>query len=127
VNTTTARPRRTRTNRGSAQVADRHSADRPGNGSHRPSSDTDHARHGLRAVVDRLVPDTGRVRVTVPIVGQVKLPPTRDLAYYTTVGALTAMGVLEWPVAAVVVTGHLLASTAHDSDLREAGEGLEQA
>ncbi|MER7003787.1 hypothetical protein ABT297_12190 [Dactylosporangium sp. NPDC000555] len=91
-----------------------------------PRGSTDRTRDGVCPVAGRLVADLERVRLTVPFVGRVKLPPAPDLAFYTTVGALAVAGLLEWPVAAVVVGGHLLASVRSRS-LREVGEALEEA
>ncbi|MEV8511533.1 hypothetical protein [Dactylosporangium sp. NPDC051484] len=108
-------------------MSERQRANRPrGRGSSGPAGGTDRIRDGGCPVAGRFVPDLGRVRLTVPFVGQVKLPPTPDLAFYATVGTLAAVGLLEWPVAAVVVGGHLLASVRSRS-LREIGEALEEA
>ena len=81
----------------------------------------------LRSALDTVIPNTGNVRVALPVVGEVKLPPPRDLAFFTAVGVLTAVGALEWPVAAIVVAGHALATSARSKTAQEAGEVLEEA
>jgi hypothetical protein len=81
----------------------------------------------LRSALDTVIPNTGNVRVALPVVGEVKLPPPRDLAFFTAVGVLTAVGALEWPVAAIVAAGHALATSARSKTAQEAGEGMEAA
>jgi hypothetical protein len=47
------------------------------------------------------------------------------LIYYVGVAALVAVGVLDWPVALVVATGHILATRGNSKVTRELGEALE--
>ena len=47
--------------------------------------------------------------------------------YFVTVAALVAFGAIEWPVAAVVGIGHLLAQQHGNAVLEEFGEGLSDA
>jgi hypothetical protein len=66
-------------------------------------------------------------RITVPLLGTVG-PPSRDqLVFLGGLGALAVIGVLDWPVAAVVGAGHLLAARRNSRALREIGEAMEQA
>jgi hypothetical protein len=67
------------------------------------------------------------VRVRVPLLGQVGLPPADDLAFLAGVGVLAVVGAVEWPVAVLLGVGHALASRRRDKVLREFGEALEQA
>ncbi|HEY0695901.1 MAG TPA: hypothetical protein VGD71_43540 [Kribbella sp.] len=67
------------------------------------------------------------VRVNLPCVGTVRLPPPEHLAWYGGIAAITALGFLEWPVAAVLAVGHLLAQDHHNRVLRDFGEALEDA
>jgi hypothetical protein len=67
------------------------------------------------------------VRVQVPLLGQVGLPPADDLAFLAGVGVLAVVGAVEWPVAVLLGVGHALASRRRDKVLREFGEALEQA
>lgn len=57
----------------------------------------------------------------------VSLPRADQLAFFAGIGALAFFGVLEWPVAGVLVLGHTLAQARHNTMLREFGEALEQA
>jgi hypothetical protein len=54
--------------------------------------------------------------------------PTRgSLAWYGTVGLMSAAGLLEWPVAVVLTTGHLIAENSRSETVASAGEGAESA
>ena len=65
--------------------------------------------------------------VNLPIVGKVSVPPPEQLAYFGGLIALTAFELIDWPVALVIGTGHLLASNHHNQILEEIGEALEEA
>lgn len=70
----------------------------------------------------------GKHSTTVNIAGtSFSLPQADQLAYFAGVGGLACFGLLEWPVAAVLVLGHVLAQERHNTMLREFGEALEQA
>ena len=49
----------------------------------------------------------------------------KRLPYFVGLAALTAVGVIDWPIALIIAAGHLLADNAHDKKLRELGEALE--
>jgi hypothetical protein len=61
------------------------------------------------------------------LAGELRLPPREDLAFLGGVIVLTAIGVLEWPVAVLLGVGHELASNRHNKLLRSFGEALEEA
>ena len=65
--------------------------------------------------------------ISLPAVGDVHMPPAEHLAWYAAVGTLVALECIEWPIAALIVTGKALADNRHSRVLRELGEGLEQA
>jgi hypothetical protein len=67
------------------------------------------------------------MRVNLPCVGTVRLPPPERLAWYGGVTVVAALGFLDWPVAAVLVVGHLLAEDHHNRLIHDFGEALEQA
>jgi hypothetical protein len=50
---------------------------------------------------------------------QSSLPPVERLAYYAGLGALAALGIIEWPVAAAIGAGTLLARRALRRDAHE--------
>jgi hypothetical protein len=60
-------------------------------------------------------------------VGEVAVPTADRLAFYAGIGVLAALGLIEWPVAAVIAGGHLLADQHMFSWLREVGEAAESA
>jgi hypothetical protein len=65
--------------------------------------------------------------VHVPVVGAVAIPPSDTVAYYAGIGLLAAVGIIEWPLAVVVATGHILADQHMFSRLRGLGEAAESA
>lgn len=67
------------------------------------------------------------VRVEVPVVGELWLPPGDTLAWLGGLVTLAAVGVLEWPVAVALGAGHVLAHQQHLRLLKDFGEGLEEA
>lgn len=81
--------------------------------------------HGRRAA--RQATARNSVRVTLPIVGTVELPPTQDLTYIGGLGLLTVVGLLEWPIAATLGVGHLLAADRRNKVVHDFGDALEEA
>ena len=65
--------------------------------------------------------------INLPVVGKIQIPPPEQLAYYGGIAALAAFELLDWPVALVIATGHLLANNHHNQLLEEIGEALEEA
>ncbi|MDQ2728696.1 MAG: hypothetical protein M3Y91_12740 [Actinomycetota bacterium] len=63
----------------------------------------------------------------LPWVGDVSLPPADHLAWYAGVAALTAVELLDWPVALVLAVGKALADNRSHRTLRSLGEALEEA
>jgi hypothetical protein len=66
------------------------------------------------------------VTVQVAGVGTVHLPALDSLAWLGGLATLAALGIVEWPVAAVVGVGHVLAQQHHLRLLRDFGEALEE-
>lgn len=55
-----------------------------------------------------------------------RLPVPGDaLAFYTGLGAIAALGVVEWPLALVVGAGHAVRSYSHSQALQDAVDELE--
>ena len=81
---------------------------------------------GERAAAEVL--DKHTVTVTLPDgLGVVRLPEPRRLAYYAGLAALAAFGIVDWPIAAALGIGHLLAEDHHHRVLAEFGEALSDA
>lgn len=69
----------------------------------------------------------GSRRISVPFLGTIELPPPGQLAFLGGIVTLGVTGVVDWPIVAVLVTGHVLANNRHTQFLRDFGKALEQA
>jgi hypothetical protein len=63
--------------------------------------------------------------VTIPSPGKVTIPWTQ-LAFAGGVAVLAMASIVEWPLAAVLVAGHVLISQQHSATLHAFGEALTQ-
>ncbi len=63
--------------------------------------------------------------VRVPVLGELTLPAPEQIAFIGGVGVLAVIGVLEWPVAAILGIGHVVATQSHRKMVRGLGEALE--
>jgi hypothetical protein len=79
--------------------------------------------HGavLRAV------EKNTMRVVVPVVGELRLPPPQTFAWFGGLATLAVLGVMDWPVAVVIGAGHLFAQQSHMKLLHDFGQALERA
>ena len=84
-----------------------------------------HPRHTARAAVKAA--ERNALHVDLPVLGRVELPPRDDLAFMGGIVTLAAVGIIEWPIAVVLTTGHLLAHNRHVRLLRDFGKALEEA
>ncbi len=84
------------------------------------------ARSSIRRASGRIQAGK-RLDVSLPILGKVQLPPPEQLVFYGALVTLAAVGIVDWPVALIVATGHALAETRHNRIVREFGEALERA
>jgi hypothetical protein len=64
--------------------------------------------------------------VNLPSVGKVDIPRPEQIAYYGGLAALAALEIIDWPVAVVIVAGHVLASNHRSKILEELGEAMEE-
>jgi hypothetical protein len=53
----------------------------------------------------RLVKRAKRFSIRLPVVGKVAVPPPDQLAFYGALGALAAVGLIDWPVALAIGVG----------------------
>ncbi|MBO0882209.1 MAG: hypothetical protein J2P17_18105 [Mycobacterium sp.] len=67
------------------------------------------------------------VAVSLAWVDKLPIPDRPRLAYYGGIAALAAFGFIEFPIAAVITVGHVLAHQHHNKAFAELGEALEQA
>jgi hypothetical protein len=68
-----------------------------------------------------------RPHVSVPVIGTLTLPPPDRLVFYAVVGALSALEIIEWPIALVIGVGHYLTEQRFSPALQEAGQAAEAA
>lgn len=80
---------------------------------------------GLAAAARAIERNT--VRLDLPLVGAVTAPSPDRLAFYAGLAVMAAIGVVDWPVAAVLGVGHLLAEDRHHRLLQDFGRALEEA
>lgn len=57
-----------------------------------------------------LVKEAEKFAVRLPIVGRIAVPPPDQLAFFGVLGALAALGAIEWPVAAAIGVGQVVVS-----------------
>ncbi len=57
----------------------------------------------------------------------VETPPVEHLVFYAGLGVLAAIEIIEWPLALLLMTGHLLMDATNRPALHELGEVLEEA
>jgi hypothetical protein len=79
-----------------------------------------------RSAVDR-VREAESFAVQLPVLGRVRIPRPEQLAYFGGLAALAAIEIIEWPVALIIATGHVLASQHHNRLAEELGEAIEEA
>ncbi|HET9656709.1 MAG TPA: hypothetical protein VFP72_15250 [Kineosporiaceae bacterium] len=66
------------------------------------------------------------IRVALPVLGEIRLPPGDTLAWLGGLATLAALGIIDWPVTVAVGVGHLLAHQQRLRLLKDFGEGLEE-
>lgn len=57
---------------------------------------------------------------------RMQTPPVEHLAFYVGIGALAAAEIIEWPVALVLTTGHILLGRTNRPGLEELGEAFSE-
>jgi hypothetical protein len=67
------------------------------------------------------------LRVQLPMLGAVSLPAADQLAFLGGIGVLVGLGLVEWPVGALLGAGHLLAASRNHKILADFGNALEEA
>jgi hypothetical protein len=67
------------------------------------------------------------LRLELPALGELDLPAPEQVVFIGGVTVLAFIGLLEWPVAALLGLGHWLATSRHNKTVRAFGEALEEA
>ena len=62
----------------------------------------------------------------VPLLGTIELSKP-ELAYVGGIAGLTALGLLEWPIALVIGAGHVLAADRSGRTVRDLGDAMTKA
>lgn len=57
---------------------------------------------------------------------RLETPPVEHLAFYVGVGAMAAAEIIEWPVALLLTTGHILIGLTNRPALKGLGEALDE-
>lgn len=68
-----------------------------------------------------LVKDAEKFAVRLPLVGRIGVPPPDQLAFFAVLGALAALGAIEWPVAAAIGVGQVVVAR-HFGDAKPVAE-----
>jgi hypothetical protein len=63
--------------------------------------------------------------IDLPVVGKLHAPDTHDIVYVSGLAALLVVGVVELPIALVVLGGHVLVKQHHHRSLSAIGEVFE--
>lgn len=71
--------------------------------------------------------DAAGFAVELPLFGRVSVPRPEQIAYYGGLALLAAFEIIDWPVAAAVAAGHILANNHRNEMLEQLGEALEEA
>jgi len=67
------------------------------------------------------------VHVNLPFVGRLQLPAADELVFVGGVTVLALVGIVEWPVAVILVVGHAMAGSRRNKVVRAFGEALSDA
>jgi hypothetical protein len=73
------------------------------------------------------VSEQSGLHINLPGLGRINLGPPDQLAYVAGIATLTALEIIEWPVAVVIAAGHLLAEQRRSNTVHAFGDALEQA
>lgn len=98
---------------------------KPSNAHNGPGAGSSGAHHGHHKQAVHTAIEKNTVHVDVPFVGHVALPPPEQIIWYSTIAAMTAVGVLEWPLAVIVSFGHALATLRSNKVLSDVGDAME--
>ncbi|HYZ57128.1 MAG TPA: hypothetical protein VE733_27005 [Streptosporangiaceae bacterium] len=88
-------------------------------------STSQHRAHGRQAA--EKAAEKNSLRVDVPVIGTLTLPPPQQLAFVGGIAVLAALDIIDWPVGLVVVAGHVLATRSRNKIVRDFGNALEEA
>ena len=70
-------------------------------------------------------PQVQKSTITLPMIHTEVAP--EQLTYFAALGVLGAVELVEWPLVAVLVAGHVIATRAHRRIVREMAAGVDEA
>lgn len=74
-----------------------------------------------------MVTERGGHRVLCSVNGtRLQTPPVEHLLFYAGLGALAAFEVIEWPVAGLLMVGHILVDLTNRPGLAQLGKAFEE-
>lgn len=86
------------------------------------------AAAGTTVPAGRQVRRSGPPTVSLPLPGLGTIELSRpEMAYVGGIVALSAFGLLEWPIALVIAGGHVLAADRSSQTVRELGDAMTEA
>jgi hypothetical protein len=72
-----------------------------------------------------LVTEKGGHRVVLGAdAARLETPPVEHLLFYVGLGTLASLEIIEWPIALLLMAGHLLIDATHRPGLNQLGEAL---
>lgn len=77
--------------------------------------------------VKHLIERAEKFSLRIPVVGTVRVPPPDQLAFYSALGVLAALNVIDWPVALAVGVGQAVLARHFTDRPREEDEKTEGA
>ncbi|MBV8944018.1 MAG: hypothetical protein JO046_13205 [Solirubrobacterales bacterium] len=66
-----------------------------------------------------------RPSVRLPGLGRINLPDKPGLLWYAGIGAMAAVDLIEWPIAALVAGTHFIENHFHNRDIQQLADGIE--
>lgn len=93
-----------------------------------PPTPTGHSAAGVNRAQARQVRESGPETVSIPLpwMGTVRISRP-ELAYVGGIVALSIVGLLEWPMALVIASGHIIAADRSSQTVRELGDAMTEA
>lgn len=80
----------------------------------------------VQPVTDKIEKYLGKT-VQLPMLGQVTLPQPDTLIYFSGIGVLAVLELVEWPIALILGAGSVLADRQARRLIRGLGEAIEEA
>jgi len=93
----------------------------------KPATQRPDPAHIPRRTAAQRIDEAEHLVIDLPILGTLRLPRPEQLAYYSAVGILVALEIVDWPIALLLATGYTLTHHQHSRAIQQLGEGLQDA